>query len=67
MVILFVGEQIGVGGTVSFYDRYVFQLAPFLGVIAFSLLPQLTKPRLVALAAMLIVSQMMLWRHAFGA
>jgi len=67
MVILFVGEQIGVGGTASFYDRYVFQLAPFFGVIAFSLLPQLSKLRLVALAAMLIVSQMMLWRHAFGA
>jgi len=66
----FVVEQLGVGGNLPLYDRYVLQIAPFLGIIAFVLIPQLTSARLLALAAMAAVSQVMLWHmlwhYAFG-
>jgi hypothetical protein len=62
----FVVEQLGVGGNLPLYDRYVLQIAPFLGIIAFTLIPQLTSARLMALAAMAAVSQVMLWHYAFG-
>lgn len=62
----FVVEQSGVGGNLPLYDRYLLQIAPFLGMIAFILIPQLTSARLLALAAMAAVSQVMLWHYAFG-
>jgi hypothetical protein len=66
VVLFFVAEQIGVGGNLPFYDRYVLQLAPFLGMIAFSVLPRLTPPRFLALAGLSVLSHIMLWRFAFG-
>jgi hypothetical protein len=66
VVLFFVAEQIGVGGNLPFYDRYVLQLAPFLGIIAFSILPRLTPPRLLALAGLSVLSHIMLWRFAFA-
>jgi len=66
VVFFFIAQQIGVGGNLPFYDRYVLQLAPFLGVVAFSVLPRLTAPRLLALAGLSILSHLMLWRYAFG-
>jgi hypothetical protein len=66
VVMFFIAEQFGVGGNLPFYDRYVLQIAPFLGIIGFSLLPRLTYPRVAALMALSIVSQVMLWRYAFG-
>jgi hypothetical protein len=66
VVVFFVAEQIGVGGNLPFYDRYVLQLAPFLGLIAFAILPRLTPVRVLALAAMSVLSHVMLWRYAFG-
>ena len=66
VVVFFIAEQLGVGGNLPFYDRYILQVAPFLGTIAFSLLPRLTYPRLAALVALSIVSHVMLWRYAFG-
>ena len=65
-IVFFITEQIGVGGNLPFYDRYVLQLAPFLGLIAFSILPRLTPTRQVALASMSVFSHIMLWRFAFG-
>jgi hypothetical protein len=65
-VVFFIGEQLGVGGNLRLYDRYLLQLAPFLGIIAFSLAPRLTSARLLALAALSAVSHVMLWRYAFG-
>jgi Dolichyl-phosphate-mannose-protein mannosyltransferase len=65
-IIFFIAEQFGVGGNVPFYDRYILQVAPFLGLVAFGLLPRLTYPRLAALALMSAVSHVMLWRYAFG-
>jgi hypothetical protein len=62
----FVVEQLGVAGNVPLYDRYLLQIAPFLGIIAFRLIPQLTPARLLALAAMAAVSQVILWRYALG-
>lgn len=62
----FVMEQLGVGGNLPLYDRYLLQIAPFLGIIAFTVVPQLTSARLLALAAMAAVSHAMLWHYAFG-
>jgi hypothetical protein len=66
VVLFFIAEQIGVGGNLPFYDRYVLQLAPFLGIIAFFVLPRLTPSRLLALAALSVLSHIMLWRFAFA-
>jgi hypothetical protein len=66
VVVFFVAEQVGVGGNLPFYDRYVLQLAPFLGLIAFAVLPRLTPVRVLALAGMSVLSHVMLWRFAFG-
>jgi hypothetical protein len=65
-VVFFIGEQLGVGGNLPLYDRYLLQFAPFLGIIAFTLTPQLTSVRLLTLAALSAVSQVMLWRYAYG-
>lgn len=65
-VAFFVVEQVGVGGNLPLYDRYLLQLAPFLGIIAFSLTPRLTSARLLALVALSALSHVMLWRYAFG-
>jgi len=64
-VLFFVGEQFGVGGNIPFYDRYILQLAPFLGLIAFFLIPKVSLPRAAALMGMYLLSQEMLWRFLF--
>ena len=64
-VVFFVLEQFGVGGNMPFYDRYLLQITPFLGLIAFALSPRLSYTRLGILTALLVVSQVMLWRYAF--
>lgn len=61
----FVLEQLGVGGNIPFYDRYVLQLAPFLGIVVFHALPGLKAPRLVTFALLAILSHALLWRNAF--
>jgi hypothetical protein len=65
-IVFFVAEQFGVQGNIPFYDRYVIQIAPFLGIIAFALVPQLNWARLLALGAMSVLSHGMLWRYAFA-
>ena len=65
-IVFFIGEQVGVGGNMPFYDRYLLQLAPFLGLVAFDVLPGLTLQRLLALVFLSVVGQGMLWRHALG-
>jgi hypothetical protein len=65
-VVFFILEQLGVGGNLPLYDRYLLQIAPFLGLLAFSLFPRLTYGRLLTIAASVVVSQVMLWRYAFG-
>jgi hypothetical protein len=62
----FVAEQIGVGGNLPFYDRYVLQLTPFLGLIAFAVLPRLTPARVFALGCLSVLSHVMLWRFAYS-
>ncbi len=64
-VLFFVVEQLGVGGNVPFYDRYLLQIAPFLGIVAFSVLPRLGFARLLTLATMNVVAHIMLWSQAF--
>lgn len=62
-IVFFVGEQFGVGGNIPFYDRYVLHAAPFLGVIAFTVLPSLDNARLSALIVLSFFSHFMLWRY----
>ena len=64
-VVFFIVEQLGVGGNVPLYDRYLLQIAPFLGIIAFSLIPQLGFSRLLTLGVMNAVAHVLLWSHAF--
>jgi hypothetical protein len=65
-IILFIGEQFGVGGNIPFYDRYVLQVAPFLGVIAFALLPSLDEARLFGLVVLSFFSHVVVWRYVFN-
>jgi hypothetical protein len=64
-VAFFILEQLGVGGNVPLYDRYLLQIAPFLGIIAFTLIPRLGFSRLLALGVMDAVAHVILWSHAF--
>ena len=65
LILFFIVEQFGVGGNVPFYDRYVLQLAPFLGVLGVWLFPKFTRLRALALVALAALSHFMLWRYAF--
>lgn len=64
VIFFFIAEQIGVGGNIPFYDRYVLQLAPFLGIIGFWLFPKFTWSRILTMAALAFVSHATLWQHA---
>lgn len=64
-ILFFVVEQYGVGGNIPFYDRYVLQFAPFLGIIAFSVAPQLTRSRAILFIGLSSASHLLLWSYAF--
>jgi hypothetical protein len=66
VIVFFVAEQLGVQGNIFFYDRYVIQVAPFLGIIAFGLVPELDLARILALGAMSVLGHGILWRYAFA-
>lgn len=66
MVLFFIGEQVGVGGNGPFYDRYMLQIAPFLGILSFAALPRLGYERLGVLGAMSVLNHVILWRYAFA-
>jgi hypothetical protein len=59
-------EQVGVGGNLLYYERYILQIAPFLGIISFALFPKLTIPRGLVVLALFALSQGMLWRYTVG-
>ena len=63
-VLFFVLEQLGVGGNSLFFERYMLQTAPFLGIIAFGLSPKVTVSRLLIFISLLTLSHGMLWRYA---
>ncbi len=63
-ILFFVVEQCGVGGNIRFYDRYILQIAPFLGVVSYCLFPKLTGTRIAAVIGLSVLSQAMLWRFA---
>lgn len=63
VILFFIAEQVGVQGNIPFYDRYVIQVAPFLGIIAFGVLPDLNLARILILGAMSVLGQCMLWRY----
>lgn len=62
-ILFFLGEQFGVGGNIPFYDRYVLQIAPFLGVVAFAFQASLDRWRSLALITLSFFSHFMLWRY----
>ena len=66
VVFFFISEQLGVGGNIPFYDRYVLQLAPFLGLIGFWLFPKFTRSRILVMVGMVVFSHALLWRYAFA-
>ena len=66
MLLFFIVEQVGVGGNIPFYELYVLQVAPFLGIIAFDLQPRFTSLRLITLVVLSLISHALLWRYAFG-
>jgi hypothetical protein len=59
----FILEQVGVGGNIPFYDLYVLQIAPFLGVAAFAVYPKLQPSRLVPLVLLWVIGEVTLWRY----
>ena len=63
-LMLFIAEQFFVGGNIPFYDRYVMQCMPFIGLLAFRLLRHPGYSALAGYAGMFAISQMMLWRFA---
>jgi hypothetical protein len=65
-VLAFIGEQFAVGGNIPFYDRYVMQIAPFLGVVAFTITASLDKLRLAVMIALSFFSHAVVWRYAIG-
>jgi hypothetical protein len=64
-IAFFVAEPFGIQGNLPFYDRYVIQFIPFLGIAAFARLPKLSTPRLLVLGASSALGHYMLWRFAF--
>lgn len=65
VIVFFILEQVGVGGNIPFYDLYVLQIAPFLGVVAFAVYPRLKTGRMIPLALLWVVGQVTLWRYLF--
>jgi hypothetical protein len=65
VIVFFILEQVGVGGNIPFYDLYVLQIAPFLGVVAFAVYPRLKMSRMIPLALLWVVGQVTLWRYLF--
>ena len=63
-LVVFVVEQIGVGGSVPFWERYVVQAIPFLAILAFAAVPSFSRSRIVVLISLLVIGQVMLWRWA---
>src|SRR5262249_49974265 len=61
-LMLFILEQAAVGVDVPFYDRYVLQVMPFMGIIAFGLLPDLSRSRIAVLLVSWVGGQFILWR-----
>ncbi len=65
VIVFFILEQVGVGGNIPFYDLYVMQIAPFLGVVAFAVYPRLKTARMIPLALLWVLGQVTLWRYLF--
>jgi hypothetical protein len=64
VLVFFVAEQAGIGGNIPFYDRYILQVTPFMGVIGFFLLPNLTRSRVAVLLGLSLTGHALLWRYA---
>lgn len=67
VVLLFIAEQFAIGGEVPFFDRYVFQVAAFLGAVAYFISPRFTISRYLSFAFIWGLSQFMLWRYLWVA
>lgn len=64
--ILFVLEQLGVGGTIPFFERYTFLAFPWAAYLALRAFDVgAINPWLYG-GALAAAGQLMLWRHAWG-
>lgn len=64
-LLFFLIEQIGVGGDTQFFERYMLQAAPFIGIFSFFLFSKLDIWRFFLMIGMSILSHLMLWRYAW--
>jgi hypothetical protein len=64
VVVFFVAEQIAVGGNIPFYERYLLQIAPFLGMIRAFAIPRIRTADVAIWLAMAGAGQLMLWRYS---
>jgi hypothetical protein len=64
-LIVFLAEQVAVGGNVPFWERYVLQIGPFLGILSFAAVRSVSAARIAVLAAFCALGNVMLWRYAF--
>ena len=63
VLLFFVAEQFAIGGEVPFFDRYVLQIAAYLGALVYFLAPRITFSRYLSFAFLWGLSQSMLWRY----
>lgn len=64
-LMFFIAENIAVGGNINFYERYVLQVAPFIGIIAYSITKRISRAYIVMLGLLFLSSNGMLWRLYF--
>jgi hypothetical protein len=62
-LLFFALEQVGVGGNIPFYERYVLQVTPYLGIIGIGLVPEYLKSRVAVAAILSVIGNAMLWRY----
>ncbi|HET9400067.1 MAG TPA: hypothetical protein VFO34_03865 [Candidatus Acidoferrales bacterium] len=67
VVLLFMAEQFAIGGEVPFFDRYVLQIAAYLGAVVYVLAPRFIFSRYLSFAFLWGLSQFMLWRYLWVA
>jgi len=61
-ILFFVLENIGIGGNISFYERYILQLMPVFA-ISLILVNNFKKHLFILLTLTFLIGQLMLWRH----
>jgi hypothetical protein len=61
--LLFIGQQVGVGGGSPYYERYSFLIFPWATYVGLRVLMPAPRVPLVLGAALAALGQVMLWRY----